>query len=290
MRHPRAPLALTLVLVIGLLVGLPEMGHAEFVLYDDFSAGIDPAKWYGSSIDGNSDTPSTEVVRRVENGKLHLSITSYGNNHSGTGTPSNRVDLRPKLLGTRGGPGYITGMKVNMTVLGVKAQGCGPDNPQEQFISAARAQMLGFFFHDGTPIAPTNDRTGTIGFSVALVKLAPSDYTGLNQITGNMFRCLDAGCNSSTVIGNLIVFQSSWVPGEVVPIKLTWDNTGGRKFVVVAKGEKQVFPYPDALLDVGPAPVDFKALRVQNNIENCPTGYRKGVMDVLFDEFMVRRQ
>jgi hypothetical protein len=283
MPYARFPLALTLVLVIVLLVGMTGQGQAQFVVYDDFSSGvIFPVKWYGSSIDGNSDGPSAEIIRRIEGGQLHLSVTSYGNNHSDSGTINNRVDLRLKDLGTAGGSGFITAIKTTVTVLAAKSQNCAANTGTGN----VRAQIVGFFFNDGTgPAGMPLDRTGNIGAFINIQK--QSD--GAQQFVAGLFRCSDSGCGTTTAVGTNVTFTTTWAVNEPLNVNLTWKEGTG-KFVFTAKGETHDFFYPVGLVNAGPPLNDFKGLRVSNFVENCNGVYKKGIMDALFDDVQVKRQ
>jgi hypothetical protein len=261
---------------------MTEQGHAQFVLYDDFSSGvIDPSMWYGDSTGGNFNAPMTEMLRQIDNGQLHLATTSYGNNQSDTGTVTSRVHLKMKQLGANGGTGFITGIKANITMLDAKIGKCGPNTATGQ----ARGHMSGIFFYDGTP-AGTNDRTGSIGAFFNMVKHAPP-ING-QTFVGGMFRCADASCSTTPTIAST-TFTATWVVGETVTAKLLWNKAAG-KFTFTVKGETLDLFYPSGLADNGPAVFDTKSLQATNIVENCEGVYKKGISDVLFDNVQVRRQ
>jgi len=264
-----------------LLAPVPAFAQA-FVLYDDFSSGIiDPAKWYGSSVDGNFSGPMAEMSRRIEGGQLRLMMTNYGNTLSDSGTTTGRIDLRPKLTGVLGGPGFIVGMQANATILASRIQKCGANTST----GGARAQMLGFFFNDGTSTGP-DDRTGNIIGFINMQKNAPP--LDNQVITAGISRCLIASCEQSTTLASQ-TFDATWALNETVTLRLVWKKANG-KFTFVAKGETHDIFYPGGLIDSGPPITSFNALRASNFVENCAVGYKKGVTDVVFDGFSVRRQ
>lgn len=265
-----------------LLGPLPVFAQA-FELYDDFSSGtIDPAKWYGSSVDGNFSGPIAEMSRRIESGQLRLMMTNYGNTLSNSGTTTGRIDLRPKLTGVLGGPGFIVGMQVNATILASRIQNCGANTAT----GGARAQVLGFFFNDGTSTGP-EDRTGNI---IGFISMQRNAGPLSNQaFIAGISRCLIASCDQSTTLASE-TFDATWALNETVPIRLVWRKAAS-KFTFVVKGEAHDIPYPAGLVDNGPPITSFNALRASNFVENCAAGgYKMGLTDVVFDTFSVRRQ
>jgi hypothetical protein len=284
--------AVTAVVAAGFLTVLAGSGHAQFVLYDDFSSGIiGPGKWGGFSLEGSFNGPTSEFIREVENGKLHLAYVSWGGNASDSGSVTSRQGLFVRQLGTLGGPGFITGLKAKVTVLDAEAQDC-PGNPETAAPSRARAQLLGFFFNDGTGGA--GDASGNILGGIQMQK--GSD--GVNRIAAFVQRCANAGCGSATniaVAGNPVVFTAGWSPGAPMILKMVWDSVNG-KFDFTATNpatlaqESHAVIYQGTVTNAGPpTSFDHKSVRVQNTVENCTAGRKSAVMDALFDNVRIQR-
>jgi hypothetical protein len=80
MRHALARHAVTALIAASVLAWLAGPGHAQFVLYDDFSSGvISPDRWQGVAVEGTFSAPTTEVIRAVQSGALRLALVSWGN-------------------------------------------------------------------------------------------------------------------------------------------------------------------------------------------------------------------
>src|SRR5580765_2201357 len=127
----------------GLVAGLAGAAGAQFVIYDDFSSGvIDPARWAGRSTEGSFDAPTTQLLRAVDNGSLHLALTSWGSAAGDSGSILSRQGLNITQLGTPGGSGSITGLKARVAIVNARAQDC-PSNPETSAPSRGDAQVIG---------------------------------------------------------------------------------------------------------------------------------------------------
>jgi hypothetical protein len=272
----------TAVVAAGFLTVLAGSGHAQFVLYDDFSSGIiGPGKWSGFTGEGPFDSPTTELIRTVEGGQLHLSLVSYGANTSDTGSPSSGQGLNMRQLGVPGGTGFITGIKARVTVLDAVAQGClANSNPQN---TSPRVQLNGSFFNDGSSTG-VNDRTGDIHVFLIIVK----DASGANRIIAGIQRCQNASCNPIANLGGT-QFATTWAVNVPVTVKLLWQKDQGM-FRFVANGEVKDIFYPVGITEGGPPVLDSKQVWLLNFVENCTEGRKKGSIDALIDDVQVRRQ
>jgi hypothetical protein len=179
-----ARLALALAIVIGLLATMTGRSHAQFVLYDDFTASvIDPSKWTGISTEGSLVAPATEATRAIVDGgllnrSLLLTLVSWGGDGSDAGVVLTRQGLNITQLGSPGGSGSITGLMANVAVLAARAQNCAA-NPAVSAPSA-RAQLIGAFFNDGS--GSVGNRTGDVIVTFDLQK----DQGGVNRILASV--------------------------------------------------------------------------------------------------------
>jgi hypothetical protein len=285
--------ALVLIVATGLVLGLAGPAHAQFVTYDDFSSGaIDPAKWLGLSVEGPIAGPTGTARRVVENGSLRLALTSWGNDSSNSGFVSTRESLNIKQVGTLGGSGFITGMRARITVQNVDVQDCPTNSDSGNSTSnslRARAEMLGWFFNDGSGSA--NNGTGNI---LAIVKL----HRGAegNRISADVTRCLDAACATTTAPVPAATFSTQWALNTPLVLQLVW-NQGAGKFTFTATNpttlatESRDIVYQDTVTNAGPPRVGgFNALRVGNSAKNCDGARKRVLMDALFDDVQVQRQ
>jgi len=291
MPHFGARLALALAIVIGLLATMTGRSHAQFVLYDDFTASaIDPDKWTGISTEGSLVAPATEATRAIVNGGLLLKLVSWGGNSSDADVVLTREGLNITQLGTPGGSGSITALRANVTVLAAKAENCAA-NPAVGTPSA-RAQLIGAFFNDGS--GSVGNRTG----DVIVLFNVQKDEGGVNRIVASVNRCPDSACASSnainTLAGNPAVFTTTWALNTPVALRLVWDDViGAFKFTANAGtpgAEMKVISYAGLVTEFGPPISDFKSVRILNVAENCNGTRKSTAMKVLFDQVMVKRQ
>ena len=280
-------------LVMGFLAVAPRVTSAQFVNYDKFSAGfIDPELWEAVTTEGTFNAPTTEVIRAVEQGRLHLGLVSWGNSTSDSGSTTSRTGLQFRQLGTLGGTGSIVAMKAKVTVLDALVQDC-PANPDTGGAIRARAQVIGWFFNDGTSSGATDD-TGNVLAGIQLAREAD----GSNQIQPFVQRCTTANCSSVITPPGVVVpgFTKTWAPNVPLVVKILWDRAAGKfTFKVTdpatAATETHSVVYQGIVTDAAaPANGDFKMLRLQNSVKNCSTGRKQVLMHALFDAIGVQRQ
>jgi hypothetical protein len=290
MKHAPRHVVITLV-VAGMLAWLASPGYAQFVPYDAFAGGfIDPASWQAFSNEGTLVGPTAEAFRTVENGSLRLSLVSWGNDTSDAGSVRSRQGVNMTQLGTPGGSGFITGVKAKVTVQNADAQDC-PGNPETAAPSLTRAQVIGAFFNDGSGSA--GNRTGDI---LAILELQKRK-DGSDRIHASVNRCPDSACSSSVpvaVAGNGATFDTLWSPNNALNLKIVW-NQGGGKFAfsvsdpLTLATETIPIIYQGTVALGGPPIIDFKSVRLLNDVENCSGDRKSTTMDALFDNITVRR-
>jgi hypothetical protein len=214
---------------------------------------------------------------------------SWGNTSSDSGAANSRQGLNMKQLGTLGGSGYINGLSAKVTVLDAAAEDCAANSTAS---SQARAHLIGFFFNDGA--GGVGNATGNILASLNVQK----DNDGVNRIYAHLNRCTATDCATSapvTLAGNPVTFTTTWSPNAPLTLKLVWDQVNGKfKFIVTdpvtLATEVQKIVYLGTVTDAGPPTnFDFKAVRVQNNVENCTAARKMSKMDALFDNVKVKR-
>src|SRR5262245_14540498 len=185
--HRSVPTVTVVALAVLILIGLPSKGNAQFALYDNFAGGfIDPNLWQSISTEGSSSAPTAEARRTIEEGALRMSLTSWGNDTSDTGSALSRERLQIKQLGTLGGSGFINGLKAKVTVLNAEAQDCVSNVGSS---AVARAVLVAFFFNDGSS-GGAGDATGDIGVALTMNTSAAG-----NQIQASVSRCTNSGCS-----------------------------------------------------------------------------------------------
>ena len=292
MRKTTVRHAISAFITISVLACLAGPGHAQFTLYDSFASGvIDPELWQGVSVEGNFGAPTAEIVRVVDTGALRLGLVSWGNDTSNSGSTTSRQGLQFRQLGTLGGSGSIIGVKVKVTVLDAVVEDCAA-NPATGSSIRARAQVIGWFFNDGSSTGASDD-TGNVTAGVQLSKEAD----GSNLIQPFLQKCTNASCSTVDFLPAVTqpAFAMAWSPNTPLILKMRWDRVNG-KFKFLARdqatqaSETVIIDYLGIVTDAG-APVngDFKNLRVQNSVKNC-TGARKQVsMNALFDNVNVQR-
>jgi hypothetical protein len=284
--------AVVTVVAAGVLTGLAGSAQAQFVVYDKFAGGvIDPEKWQGISLEGGFSAPTAEFIRAVESGTLHLKLVSYGDDTTDSGSETSRLGLGIRELGTLGGSGSITGMNAKVTVHNAVVQDCVA-NPLTGGAIRARAQLIGWFFNDGS--TGSSDETGNIIAGLQLQKEA----NGSNQIAPFVQRCENSTCSSVSnpaLTGNGVAFSAHWSLDSPLVLKLVWDQADGKftfsiRDPVALTSESHAVVYQGTITDAGPpVPGDFRHVRVQNSVKNCSTGRKQVLMDAFFDNIKVQR-
>ena len=264
-------------MIAAAVVGCPVTSQAQMVLYDDFSSGIiDGVKWFGTDAFGGTANPTTEIIRRIEHGKLRLRLNQYGLTTSNSGTSGGQVRLAFQ------NPASITAIQAGVTILSGEALGC-PANAGATVRS--RAQLVGGFFNDGSSTG-AGDRTGDILAFIHKV----TDPTVGELMQGGFTRCADATCSSNPTL-SAQTFGRTWAPYQAHTLTLTWD-AANHQFVFAAKGARgpaETFTLPYTQADSASPGLDFKQLSVNNSAANCSGSRKHAFMDVLFDNVMVNQ-
>lgn len=248
-----------------------------FALYDAFTGVLDPARWNGIEDNTNSavvsNTESQRVVVQpdpaVPNRFLQLKLNT---GHPGTGIDAGvagtgRERLRVVRDDILSGDPSVTGMRTKITVTGMKTPGCltSVDPVPIANQTLARAQILGWFFNDGSSTGP-GDATGDILAGLSVEKRS----TDGRVLVAFLTRCTNANCSTSATQKS-VVFTRKWALNTAVPIAVVWDRDGDQ-FVFTAGAEIQTLTYGDlALADAQPPQLLLYDLRVQNVVAHCST-------------------
>lgn len=260
-----------------LLLGVPGQSQAQLVLYDNFNGKrIDPSKWQGGEfvIPG---APHAETARRIEDGKLELSLTSYGTTLSDSGT-AGITNTRLQVTS----PAAVTTLQAAVTVMSATVNGCAANM---MTATRARANLFGSFFNDGTSPGPGN-LTGDIRATLHKVR----DSILGDRIEAFLNRCTNAACSSTAQLG-FHVFTTVWEKEEADTLRVQWDSPNNQFLYTVnpgLQGEETValgYAVPDALLPV----FAFKQLSVANSVASCTTGRPSATIKARFDNVRVNR-
>jgi hypothetical protein len=241
-----------------LLLGTRPSDAEPFVLYEDWStaATLRADRWTGSS------DLSQEVEREVQGDKLFMRFRragGTGSNVGATGFFSNRLGLINPLS--------VSQMEVDLKVRDVAVTGC----PANTTASIARAAAIDLNrisdLPPGTPSAP-GDLTGDQIARVEVRRLSDStDRDGVLTVRAVLFRCNNASCASSTVVGSPVTL------GEVrthnlFRIRLSWDAVGNEFRAGLNDDPDVSLPYA-ATANARPANSPFATIRIQHLPANC---------------------
>jgi hypothetical protein len=289
MTHARIRLVLACALAIGLVAAMNGPGDAQFLKYDKFPRPLlDPEHWAGFSTEGSFNAPSPELIRVIENGQLHLGLVAYGATSSNSGFVESRVGLAMKQLGTNGGSGFITGVKLNIIVLDAQVEPCASN--AAAFVES-RWRLNAVLFNDGNGGA--NNRTGDVFAQLRVLRGAD----GRNRFVPFLQRCSDATCASATLpgAGNGIPFTTEWAFNTPMVVTVQWDEANGRVTFAVTNETTQAHESRNivyqGIIPVNGAPSsDSKDLAVATDVANCGSSRKQGMIDVLVDDIKIRRR
>lgn len=282
--------ALVLALIMTATIGPATVAAQTLGLYDDFSTSalIDPGRWRGSESTWNNTlgVRDTEIVRRITTGdaatrRFQASLRTFGAVGLDTGVSGsgrNRIHIaRPSLADQNPA---ITDIQAKITVrAGALAQDC-PLNPSE---TRARAQVLGFFFNDGTGNTTPGDVSGDI---LAGVNLERHSKLG-NRIVGFVARCEHAQCGDAQTLKSVTFARLPWAVNIPEVVRVSW-RKATKDFQFTVGSETQVLPYGDILpLDRELPKNFFHAIGVQNTVANCADERLEAFFDAFFDEVKI---
>jgi hypothetical protein len=238
----------------------PARGQA-LGAYDTFGSGeLDPERWRGyegaiggtESRDaqfnggyrdepvgaGGSTGPNAvaESQRRVVNGQARVTLTSW--KRFGFGGGYSHGKARAGLRMTHPGLAHpssplVTTLRASLTVAGVTAE---PPQPGSCSVySAARAQVFGHFFNDGSSTGP-GDLTGDVFASVSLERGVEQTSAGpvpRNFVEARIGRCNTPGCR---IRWTAIEFTRGWTVGAAHVLTIAWQPASNRFAFTVSGG------------------------------------------------------
>jgi hypothetical protein len=257
-------------LTIGsLAVGLPAVGEAQLILYDDFKGKlIDPDRWYGAGRNGTPDAPSTENVRQIKGGQLELRVLQHGRDDVNGGGQFSGVNLGIT------NPAPIRTLQAAVKVALAEAQACSANTGN------AIAGLSLKFFNDGSSSGP-GDATGDI--QVQLFKWRDANQGSVYY--AEYWRCSDPSCSTRSGVNQ---FFSNWKTNESNVLTVTWDAPN-KQFVYSVKRGKitDTVELPYTFSDTDPPGVDFKFLSSGAFAVNCSGSRTHSAMDALFNNVMI---
>jgi hypothetical protein len=233
-------------------------------LYDTFASGqIDPLRWRGYEyvIDGTSsrtvalnggvsDAPvssgesffgpraAVESRRGVVGGQAQIAVTAYKRGgYMPSYTPGKgRSGLRINHPGLADHSPLITTFRTSVTVAGVSVAPTDPDAGScGDWGNAARAQLFGHFFNDGSSVGP-QDLTGDVFAAVSLerrVELTSSGSTVMRDVVeARVGRCNTPQCRMTW---STTVFTRGWTVGAAHVLTINW-RPGSNAFTFTVSG------------------------------------------------------
>ncbi len=254
MRNALLALAAGCLLLLG---ARPDAARAEPVaIYEDWStaATLRADRWTASSDLG------LETEREVHGDTLHMRFRRAGGTGSNSDASffSNRLNLLNPLS--------VTHLEVELKVKDVSVTGC-PANVTPSITRAAIDLNRINDLAPGTPLPP-GDITGDHIARVEVRRLSDStDPAGVLTVRALLFRCNNAACTSSTVVGTPLVLGEV-TTHERVNIRLSWDAAGNTFHAGLNQSPDVLVPYPPAV-NARPANSPFATLRVQQLPANC---------------------
>jgi hypothetical protein len=291
----------------------PARGQA-LGAYDAFSSGaLDPGRWRGyegviagtESRDahyngGYRDAPGGagasagpnsigESQRRVVGGQAQVTLTSWKRYGFGGGYSHGKARAGLRMthpgLSNPSSP-LVTTLRASLTVAGVTAE--PPDPGGCSVYSAARAQVFGHFFNDGSSTGP-GDLTGDVFASLSLergVEQTSAGPVARNFLEARVGRCNTPACR---IRWSAIQFTRAWTVGAAHVLTITWQPASNRFAFTVSGGgipaETRTLAYTYA--DAAPPRGYAYDLRVESQPGFCGNGevliWEPASIDARFD-------
>lgn len=247
----------------------PAMAAAPWVLFDDFSAPIDPAKWPDVGM---------ERARYISGGGLVLMQKDWGN----TGTDSGRIVQSLSDTITNSTP--VRQFRTNLRVLALENTGCAA-NPSP---TRSRARIFMTFFNTGGRTA--GSFTGDVYAQINVYRDSNStDPAGVMQVTGSAGVCVASDCNTSTSIGSTLSLGTLNV-GQNTLIQIDWDRATKTLYFTRDQGAAAGSLIYGSLSDAAEPGNTMKFVGTRNEVANCSSGPRPyGMIQARFDNTSVNK-
>lgn len=287
---PVMNLAAVAFVIVAALTMAPATAAAQALgLYDDFSTStlLDPSRWRGTETFMNNTlgVRDTEIVRRITPGaagtrRFQASLRTFGATglDSGwSGSARNRINIDHPDLADQDPP--ITIIQTKITPRGgAVAEDCALNTSETR----ARAQILGFFFNDGTGNATAGDLIGDI---MAGVSLERHSKLG-DRIVAFIARCDASQCGDAQTLKG-VTFAHRWVANTPELVTVRW-RKATRDFQFVVGTETRVLTYGDILPFDRELPKTFYlAAGIQNTVANCAHERLEAFFDAYFDDVKI---
>jgi hypothetical protein len=247
------------VVVAGVIALGVAPAPAQFVPYDGFErARIAPQRW--RSFEGLP--ASLEVVRRIQEGKLRLDLTTSGSDQFNGGTTSGFAGLVLQDSAD------VVRLSAEVTVNRLNIRGC-PSNPSQPL---SVVELGGNFFHTRRN-TPAGDQTGDIRASINLIARGEAES---GPISGGIGRCLNSTCTQVRILQDRM-FETEWQTARAQIVQVLWRPRREDFLFRVNPGPDQenlTLSYQQLNVPKPPAPAHnpLKFVRVRNFAANCTSG------------------
>jgi hypothetical protein len=256
----------------GLVVG------AAWALASSASMALEPLKIYdkfsSSPINGKLWIDG-ERSSQVKGGTLVLSERLYAIQASNTGY---HYDVfRTEVTD----PAAVTELKATVLVNALEVNACAANST----VTSSRARIAGAFFNVGNAVAGT--RINDVIAQARVIRFSNStDPAGVLQVTGQVIQCLDADCNSSTVLQS--VSLGTTTIGTPVTLEMQWDQANKQFLFTRDNGSPVAAPY--AVSDVAPPTEPYKDVDLRVDVANCTSAPPlTGFVNASFDNVFVNK-
>jgi hypothetical protein len=258
-------------LVAGLVLLHAARVTAQLTSYDNFERlRLGALRWVAFT----NLTQSLEIVRQIQEGKLALELTTYGQRATNTGTQEGFNGLAVAQAEA------VRQLSAEVTMASYTLVACAA-NPSSPL---AALEVGGHFFNDGSSTA-VQDQTGDIHVRLALEAQEQADS---GTISGAIARCNSRTCRRSTILVHRL-FDLRWQNGQPVTVLVSWRPPNNDFVLRAIQGTQteikvlnySLFGFPEPEPRAG-NPVKF--LRVRNRVANCTTGLGVGVISATVDD------
>ena len=253
-------------LMLAVLASAPAQAAEAYVTYDGFNAAsgtLSPALWN-----------QIELGREIKTGFASLRQRNLGQQISNSGT----LNVNHSLPFDE--PWHINQMRADITVTSASTVACASNTSPTE----ANARLVGAFFNAGVPTP--GDATGDIGAQVRVVQRSNSTAPiGTLQVEGLAYRCTNADCSTSVLVGSVQNLGTVAV-GTLVRAQVEWDQPNKRFLLTRDSNPAVSIAYTDS--DTSGPGNPSKVLGLRQQLANCFSGPRtQADLEARFDNVAV---
>jgi len=226
--------------------------------YEDWQGGVIRSdRWQGGE-----DFGLQEVDREVTAGNLQLRARLQGTAASNAGSTNAAQFLNVT------NPAAVKGIEASFTVTNLGMNVCAANNAG--LVTRSRpARLLMEKFNDGTQSVAGN----RVGDYLAIVEVfrngSSTDPAGVLRVAGQLIRCEDATCGTSTTVA-LDTLEGTVTVGQPFTLRLKWDQPN-HQFLFGLDGSVDV-ALPYSANDAAPANSQFVNMHMRQDAANCTAG------------------